>query len=370
MSKPVPGRPVTSVPDAEKPPHTTTADVPPPQGNSSAAGQGVDEPAGGPSLQAVIQRAIEEVDQRVEAASDVHVTDRQEVRRAATEVERIRSTLGLSRFLGWVGPASGKPQFRLLFDHPQHGLVVLKVYGRSRPGEALVQRLWQHNGIPAVGVLSAGDAPITWLLMPYQELAPLSQGPLAGESLVAVTKQLAAIMARAHPLGMGALTEAAGAFRNLHHLDEAIGKHLGDVMTVVQQHGYQVREDWQVLTRQLCGARNATLLHGDLVAGNVLRATDGSLRLLDTCGYIGPAAFDAARWAARTGGPTEARNVLNAWLTVETDLDATLAHSLLGLELLMEAGVREIIKREKSLPLRFPDACTVQLLAAAGQLLN
>ena len=220
-------------------------------------------------------------------------------------------------------------------------------------------------------MIDAGDDPVSWLLMPYLNLDPSFRAPLTGSEVVRVTRELAALMTNAHLAGENAPADTHEITVGLQHLHNAIAFHLGTVLTSLERGGYRMPGPWRTLTASLCRSSVPTVLfHGDLAVGNVIRdANDQRLRLLDVCGYLGPREFDAARWAARVGQSHDAESVLAEWLDVEPDLDAELAHRLLGLELLMEAGVREIIKEEKSLPAVFPDVHTLALLDTAERLL-
>jgi hypothetical protein len=244
---------------------------------------------------------------------------------------------------------------------------VLKAYGRKRPSEAQVQRLWRSNGVNVVAVLEHGDDPATWLLMPPLRIEAVSDLH-QGHRLDLVTRELAELMTPAHNLGAAALkTGELGA--NLQRLDEAMTLHLAAVLIPLARHGYPVRQDWRELIRALSASGRPAVLHGDLGGGNVVRNTDDrTLQILDTCGYIGPAEFDAARWAARHGGATRAEDALAAWLDTEPGLDYDLANALLGLELLMEAGVREIVKEERGEPWDVPDRITLDLVRASHRL--
>lgn len=322
------------------------------------------------ALEALLDAQIDRVDRRVTGGHDVYAAERADARVAAKRVHVLRRTLGLGRFLGPVGPAKSKPQFLLLFDSPR-GPVVLKTYGRIRPGEARVQQLWRRHGVRVVEVLDAGDHPTSWLLMAPLESDPVATDLLAGPELGAVTAELAALMAPAHSVGSAMLVDTAGFDAGMQHLVDAITTHLGGVLVALQRHGYLVREDWNVLVQRFCTSHGPTLLHGDLGGGNVVRdVVDGQLRILDSAGYVGPAEFDAARWAARTGGSGGSEDVLTGWLRSEPALDEALARALLGLELLMEAGVREIVKQENGRPSGFPDVTTTALLASADRLLD
>ena len=111
-------------------------------------------------------------------------------------------------------------------------------------------------------------------------------------------------------------------------------------------------------------------MHGDLTVLNLLQDDVGRLLMLDTCGYTGPAEFDAARWSARTGGAAAATDLLTAWCRREPELDRRLANKLLGLELLMEAGVREIVKDERRIDWTVTDSETQRLFAVGSELLT
>jgi streptomycin 6-kinase len=327
-------------------------------------------PDGDDQLEAVLQAQIARVDSRVVGGGNLFADDSTEARTAADQVRRLRHTLRLGRFLGPVGYIKSKPQFLLLFDSPG-GPVVLKTYGRCRPGEARVQRLWRDHGVRVVDVLDAGDHPTSWLLLAPVEVEPVARKPLTPDELSATTAELAALMAPAHAAGRATLTERPDFRTGLKTLSSAITTHLGGVMVALRRHGYPVRDDWDRLVRQLCESHKPTLLHGDLGGGNVVRdAADGRLWILDSCGYVGPAEFDVARWSARTGQAARSEDALSGWLDVESQLDVFRARALLGLELLMEAGVTELVKDEQQQSLNFPDAVTEELLDTATRLLD
>lgn len=336
---------------------------PGPQPRSAPPGQH----PGDRALQLAITEQVELVDRRVSQAQDLYAKERDDIRLAAAQLEPLQAALNLGSFLGTVGPASGKPQLRLLFDSPR-GPVVLKIYGRRRPGEALVQQLWHRAGVRVVNVLAAGDDPTSWLLMPQLMLSPLVDGSFTEHQRITLTRELAGVLAAAHSAGADL---APRNLPDLQLLPDAIPHHLGVVLTALDRAGYRVRPDWKQKTGLLVSRRAPTLLHGDLAVGNVVRdAADGGLRLLDTCGYIGPGEFDAARWAARIGSAAQAELLLDTWLSVEKGLDPDLAHQLLGLELLMEAGVREIVKQEEGMAATVGDPITTELLMHADRYLN
>jgi hypothetical protein len=231
--------------------------------------------------------------------------------------------------------------------------VVLKVYGRLRPNEAAVQRLWWQEGVATVQILASGDDPVSWLLMPYVTgVVPFP----ADEP--ALTVAVARIMTEAHSI----YCANVGSPRDLY---AGVGGHLRNVLAVAKRHRYTVPSD--VNAAEIMRSGTPTFLHGDLTPLNLLRGPSG-LQILDTCGYTGPAEFDAARWCARLGGSHGAVEVLERWLDIETTLDSRLAYRLLGLELLMEGGVREIIKEERGLPWTERDDETQRLFEIGDEL--
>ncbi len=176
-------------------------------------------------------------------------------------------------------------------------------------------------------------------------------------------------MATAHEVG-GHWLRTAAPPTFLRPLWDALAPHLTVAIGALERHGYDPRRDWPALAPEIYSTDSPTLLHGDLVVGNVIRdAVDGGLLLLDTCGYLGPREFDAARWAARSGGAAESAETLSAWLKVEAGLEPRRAHALLALELAMQAGVRELVKEERGVLWQDHDDMTEQLLQAAEDLL-
>ncbi|GAB3601532.1 hypothetical protein GCM10027586_04350 [Kineococcus gypseus] len=363
-------------------------------------------------IEVALAAQIALVERRVAGGGDLLAAEREHARLAAEQVRRLHTSLRLGPLRQSLSRDRAKPQFLMLFEDLQGDAVVLKTYGRIRPGEAWTQRLWHQAGVRVVPVHAFGDDPVSWLLMRHLLVEPLSAGgePAARTSVgerVALTAELAALLEPAHAVGATAVGAAAvgctpagaaavtdvtphqppqvdedlqvgedlqvdggrGVLEQLQTLHQAIGRHLGGAVRTLQHHGYSAPAFQDQLQRYLSGDA-LTLLHGDLVDGNVVRdAGDHGLVLLDTCGYVGPAEFDAARWAARTGGAAHARELLATWLSVEAGLDEHRAEVLLGLELLMEAGVRELVKAEQHRPWNYPDATTLNLLSAAGELL-
>jgi hypothetical protein len=225
--------------------------------------------------------------------------------------------------------------------------------------------------VPVVNVTNAGNDPTSWLLMTPMPIEPGPPRSLTGAQLISTTTELAALLAPAHRIGRARLVSDQSFRTTLQRLDTAMTTHLGGVLAALGRHGYAIPGNWQELVRALCTSTSPSILHGDLGGGNVVRNThDHRLWILDACGYIGPAEFDAARWAARTGQAAAAEDVLDTWLAAEPDLNPELARTLLGLELLMEAGVREIIKDEQRQEPNFPDVATEELLSTANRLLE
>jgi Phosphotransferase enzyme family len=303
-----------------------------------------------------IEEQIEQVDRRVTGSA--YSGEAAEIRRAVENVPRLRDRLGLVKFHGSLNPGSGKPQLLLGFWSAEHGDVVLKVYGRQRPNESAVQAMWHSAGVPAVPVLCAGDDPVSWLLMPR---VPGQQPcPEAGPEL---TGHLAGVLRAAHAVYSPGVGEP-------RDLVAGVGGHLRGVLAAAERHGYPLPGGWESAAVKYYQAGAGTFLHGDMTVLNLLQDDAGRLLLLDTCGYTGPAEFDAARWSARTGGAAEAADLLAVWCRNEPELDRRLAKRLLGLELLMEAGVREIIKEERGTDWTVTDAETQRLFSVGSELLR
>ena len=303
-----------------------------------------------------IEEQIEQVDRRVTGGA--YAGEATEVRLAAEIVPGLRDRLGLVKFRGSLNPGLGKPQLLLGFWSAEHGDVVLKVYGRQRPNESAVQATWHSAGVPVVPVLSAGDDPVSWLLMP--RVPGQQPGPEACPDL---TGHLARILRAAHAV----YSPAVGKPRDLL---TGVGGHFRQVLAAAERHGYPLPRGWESAALTYYQAGTGTFLHGDLTVRNLLQDDAGRLLLLDTCGYTGPAEFDAARWSARTGGAAGAAYLLAAWCRSEPELDRRLANRLLGLEVLMEAGVREIVKEERRIDWAVTDAETGRLFSVGSELLR
>lgn len=320
-------------------------------------------------LAEVIWSQVERVDSRVLGGGGVYAPERQEVRTAANRAWALRRELGLGPFVNTVGHEKSKPQFLLLFARADHQ-VVLKAYGRSRPSEAAIQRIWRREGIAVVDVLASGDHPTSWLLMSPLNLESLSLSSASSALTAKITSQLADQLMVAHRVGRRFL-DASGDTTTWFPLTQVIEHHLGAVLKPLNDHGYAVPSGWRSLVRSLCHSVKPSILHGDLGGGNVMLNRDGhGLILLDACGYLGPPEFDAARWAARHGGATRAVDLLDIWLLKDSELHRPLALGLLGLELLMESGVREIVKEEQSRDASQQDPVTDSLLKKALELLR
>lgn len=310
--------------------------------------------SGTSALSRAIEEHIDQVDRRV--ADGAYAAEAAEIRRAVKSLGQIREQLGLVKFRCSLNPGLGKPQLLLAFWSADRGDVALKVYGRRRPNEAAVQALWSSAGVPVVPVLAAGDDPVSWLLMPRvdgQQPCPQASADL--------TVELAGIMRTAHAV----YSAAVGTRRDL---EAGVGIHLHKVLATAARHGYPLPDHWERAAREYYREGTDTFLHGDLTVLNLLQDKAGQLHLLDTCGYTGPAEFDAARWSARMGGVAQAMEFLNAWCRSEPELDRGLADRLLGLEFLMEAGVREIVKEERGLDWAAKDAETLRLLSVGREL--
>jgi hypothetical protein len=306
-------------------------------------------------LRPLLQEQIRRVDARVDGAEGTYSAERDEIRRAVAFVDELCGRLGLGELERDLNPGTGKPQLLLAMRDARGERVVLKVYGRLRPNEAAVQGLWWERGVATVRVLDSGDDPVSWLLMPF--VTGTVPAPADG---FALTAEVARIMTAAHHI----YRVNVGSPRELY---AGVGVHLRKVLAAVTRHDYAVPSDVDVQAAGVMRSGVPTFLHGDLTPVNLLRGHDG-LRLVDTCGYTGPAEFDAARWCARVGGSRAAVEALGRWLSVETALDFGLARRLLGFELLMEAGVREIVKEERNLSWEQRDDETQRLLHLGAEL--
>lgn len=307
-------------------------------------------------LAADLRDHIAEVDRRV--VGGAYAREAEEIRRAAELIPALRARLDLGEFRGSLNPGTGKPQLLLSFHSRSHGEVVLKVYGRPRPNEGAVQSFWYAAGVAVVEVLAAGDDPLSWLLMPKVRGRPPNP-----DEAVGLTSEVGALMARAH----SRYRLDVGRRQDLH---QGVAHHLMAVMAAVSRHGYRIPPGWQAAAASIYSSdAESTFLHGDLTVKNLLRDRDGSLLVLDTCGYTGPAEFDAARWSARSGGSARACRVLHSWLDREPGLDTGRAERLLGMELLMEAGARELAKEEHRANWSTRDEETMRCLEFAGDLL-
>lgn len=311
-------------------------------------------------LAAAVRERIDQVDRRVRLTGFADAADREQIRLAAELVEPLRERLGLGHFQGALVNNTGRPQLVLGFASAELGDVVLKVYGKHRPGEAVAQRLWQRHGVPTAHVLAHGDDPATWLLMRRVGGIALTTADLAADDdLLRVTRKLASVMSTAH-------TAADRPVPGTRRLGVALAPYLDAAVGALTRHGYTAPPGWRAVGARLHTHGPAVLLHGDLGLGNVLRGR-GGLCVLDASAYWGHAAFDAARWCARVAGPQRCLAALRAWLEVESALDSDHALALLGLELLLEGGVRESVKRQRGLPLDARDDVTLAYLARARE---
>jgi len=322
------------------------------------------------SLDETLRRQIAAVDRRVSLGGGVYSEETGEIREAARWTKALRAELGLGPLVESLTPDTGKPQVLFAFETAVHGPVVLKVYGTARPGEAASQRLWVARGVRSVPVLASGDAPVSWLLMERIPAAALHGADPAGADPAGIagqrslTREVAAVMRHAHDRGDAGLSVA-------HALVPSWLRHLTIAVGVLRRHGYRVPDAWDEVTARAGASDEPVLLHADLTPGNLIRdQRDGRLRIFDASGTVGPAAFDAARWAARTGGADGAERLLHDWLAVEDSIGQAQAFALLGVELLMQAGVVELMKAERGLPADRPDEETIGCLNRSAKLLK
>jgi hypothetical protein len=316
-----------------------------------------------PTLIDEISEHIRQVDLRTARGDGTYSHERDEIRLAADLVEVLHRRLGLGTFLRSLSPGTGRPQLLLLFESDHHGPVVLKVYGRRRPNEAAVQRLWADAGISTIPIIQSGDDPSSWLLMPFIKASRVGGVDTSTEDWLRLGHDLARVIAVAHRTFSASIVEPL-------QLCDGIGRHLEGAVRALERHGYRPPDGWRMKAQQFHTSGSPTLLHGDLTPVNLMRKRTGQLVFFDTCGYTGPAEFDAARWCARVGGSIGSFPALHEWCCVETGLDRELAEQLLGLELLMEAGVRELRKEELGRPWESPDRETRDLLHVCTEFIS
>jgi streptomycin 6-kinase len=314
-------------------------------------------------LDAAVAARIAEVDVRVARGGDMYQKERHEVRHAAGQVDRLRRELDLGRFVRLLGRPTGKPQLVLEFEGKNGTNVVLKVLGRPRPAEAAVERWWGMAGIRTVNVLANGDAPTSWILMSRIDGDAPSLSDLQRD-WAPTTKVLARTMEAAHRLPQEAVPGSVP-------LADALVPHLDVVVAALRRHDYEPPAEWQEAVVSAYRGGSPVVLHGDLAASNLLRdRTDGGLWLIDSCAYLGDASFDGARWCARLADVETAEAAHRCWCRIEVPADPELATRLFGSELLMTAGVRELVKDEQQLPWDARDDTTQALLARATTLLD
>lgn len=292
------------------------------------------------SLQSTVSTHVAAVDRRI-GASGRYRHEGAEIRAAVEALPVVHAALGLGSFVRSLTPPTGKPQLLLVFEPPTHGdPVLLKLYGRQRPGEGAVQAYWTKVGVRCAPTIAHGNDPTSWLLM---ELVPGKALSLDGD-VGAVTTELASLVRAAHestPLELsGTQTLAAGV---MGHLEVAVA--------TLTDRGHDAPGGWRGWAADAYRDGEPTVLHGDLFPGNVLRDDrDGVLRVLDSCAYVGDRAFDAARWTVRVSQPTKFDSVIRSWRGGEPALDDRVVAGMLAAESLMQAGVIEIIKAEAGLP--------------------
>src|SRR5437870_6999610 len=314
-------------------------------------------------LMQVLQRQVGAVDRRVRN-SGMYLHEADEIRRAAEQVPSLRRALGLGYFVRSLTPSTGKQQFLLVFQPQDADLVVLKVYGRKRPGEGAIQRIWRAAGARCAIALDNGDDPTSWLLMRVVAGHNLLDEKLAGPRLQQVTTELGRTLQAAHAV-RGVRVAAA------KPLVDGVSNHLVNVVAALERHGYRAPSGWLGLARDMYESGRGAILHGVLYPGHVMRdAVDGGLRLLDACAYVGDPSFDAARWAVRTGEPEHLNAAIEAWGRGEPDIDPVVATGMLGVEALMQAGVRELVKEEKALDWAGRDPTTAAFADYSAQVLG
>lgn len=319
-----------------------------------------------PSLADELRHRVAQVDARVSEAKGLYAQEAVEVRHAALAVARLRQQLRLGSYERSLTPATGKPQLLLQFWAPQEDRsVLLKVYGRERRGEARVQRQWLAAGIRTPRIIAYEETPISWLLMDVVPGSPAQLGHVGSDDQRMLHCNLASVMSKAHSIRVELPPSRS--------LERGVGRHLDLVLGVLERHGYPIPSRLPRLARALYRQGSATTLHGDLTPTNIMCAPGNVLTLIDCAAYYGDASFDAARWCARTASnevlAPNARGALQEaqglWLECGRVSSKSLFHHLTGLELYMEAGVRELRKEEQGQPWDVIDEMTTVLLELA-----
>ncbi|MFF0374854.1 phosphotransferase [Actinoplanes missouriensis] len=253
--------------------------------------------------------------------------DRPAFERAVLVLHGLIEALGLAGFAGSV-VQDGKPRLLLRFAAAPgfaHG-AVLKVYGDRPRGEGPLLAAWGACGVPTPLVRYGEAAGGSWLLLEYLDLTPVDLS--SSGACAAMTDMLASWGDVMHAES----SEAAPFLRSLPDVmlprwRQAIGA-LRRVDAPVQRH-------WAVLAERSYAHGPARPLHGDLAAAN-LGIAAGRLVIFDASALAGPAAFDAARWAARLARfGVDPRAAYERWAERE---GLGPAGALLGVECVLEAG--------------------------------
>lgn len=328
-----------------------------------------------PSLEAALDQHMEQVLRRFHNAGGVYPKDVEQAEAAVRNVITLRNELGLGEYIGNLKPNSGTPQLLLIFERGRFEAgeadeMVLKVYGRQRPSQGYLQHRWTQLGMPVVPTLAHGDEPTSWLLMEPVGGVDLSEElQRYPERLHDRTRELAAVVGE---LALSTPTTFPGS----QSLKDGIFRHLRVVTKVLIQHGYAVPDDWEVHAEAAYDSGRKFALHGDLTGANVrvrpqvdrTKNPPTDLAVLDSAadGCVGAPEFDGARWAARRGDPRDPRTyeaLCAAWMEgSRLHLDAATLRGHLAVELLMRAGVVEIVKSERGVPWHDRDPKTLALL--------
>ena len=307
-----------------------------------------------PDLDRVLEAQIAAVDRRV-GRRGPYRHEAREIRRAADAVPILRSRLGLGNFLGSLSPDTGKPQYVLLFEAADASTSVLKVYGRVTPAEGAVQKRWTDNGLSCVPTRDHGDDPVSWLQMDY--VAGLSLDRTEGWDLKEVTASVADFCHQAHQTDPP--DEASST------LAEGVSRHLQVVTSALNERAYSLPSGWEECSEMVYASGVPKLLHGDLFPGNIIQTDDGSLSVIDARGYLGDPAFDLARWVVRIAPADLTEKLVGVWMKHES-IDSTVLDGMLAVEFLMQAGVRELTKRERGEEHKLTDKRTMRYLKQAS----
>ncbi|MBL8929925.1 MAG: phosphotransferase [Kineosporiaceae bacterium] len=281
---------------------------------------------------------------------------RTQFERAAAAIPALIDQLGLDDFGGAV-LCDAKPRILWRFHRcaaepgPQ---VVLKVYGDQPRGEGPLLEAWARNKVPVPGLVHGVRDGCSWLLMRYVPMKRLAlESPRvrtwASERLAQLGTRIHAAAPELNPL--------------LRPLATVMSPRWQLEADRLRARGFHVPSHWDDLAAQLYSALPAGPLHGDLAGTNVGALGDDVI-VYDASALSGPAAFDAARWAARLARyGARPQEVFERWAGFEPFDDEPRGTELLAVECVLEAGSISQLRGTVAM------GAVDELLSTAGRLL-